>query len=74
MRTLTYHQLFDYWVRHRKITIHMHDKNGRHTAFAISTPHSKEYIDELHARDSAERKPLESTNGCLLHASLISGV
>ena len=55
MKALTYRQLFDYWMGHRRITIHMHDKTGHHSAFAISMPHSNEYIDEIqHAIDRAE--------------------
>lgn len=47
MKKLTYRQLFDYWMGHRKITIHMHDKTGRYSAFAISAPHSNDYIEEV---------------------------
>lgn len=46
MEILTYGRLFDFWIRHRKITIHMRDKEGRPSAFAISLPHGDDYIRE----------------------------
>jgi len=55
MEVLTYGRLFDYWIRHRKITIHMQDKLGHASAFAISPPHTDEYIREVQrAIDRAE--------------------
>lgn len=52
---LIYGQLFDYWIQHRQITIHMGDKEGHATAFATSLPHPATYIDELRrAIDRAE--------------------
>lgn len=46
-KPLTYRQLFDYWMGHLKVTIHMYDKSGHHAAFAITAPHSSEYIEEV---------------------------
>lgn len=55
MEALTYGRLYDYWIRHRKITIHMQDKEGHASAFAISPPHADEYIREVQgAIDRAE--------------------
>jgi hypothetical protein len=55
MEALTYRRLFDYWIRHRKITIHMLDNKGHASAFAISPPHTDEYIREVQrAIDRAE--------------------
>jgi hypothetical protein len=55
MKELTYRRLLGYWIGHRKITIHMYDERGRHSAFAISLPHNDEYIKEVrHSIDQAE--------------------
>ena len=55
MEALTYGRLFDYWIGHRKITIHMRDEKGHPSDFAISTPHTDEYIREVQrAIDRAE--------------------
>ena len=55
MEALTYGRLFDYWIGHRKITIHMQDGKGHHSDFAISTPHTDEYIRQAQrAIDHAE--------------------
>ena len=63
MEALTYGRLFDYWIGHRKITIHMQDKEGHPSVFAISTPHTDEYIREVQrAIDRAEVFQIGSGN------------
>jgi hypothetical protein len=61
MEALTYDRVFDYWLRNRKVTIHMLDLEGHLSAFAIPEPHADEYIREMQrAIDHAEIFQIDS--------------
>lgn len=47
MKTPTYEQVLDYWVKNRKVSIHMLDPEGHLSAFAIPEPHSDKFVREM---------------------------
>lgn len=47
MEALTFDRVVKYWLKNRKVTIHMLDAQSRLSAFVIPPPHPDEFIQEM---------------------------